>query len=239
MTGGLYTAASGLAAQQAWLDSLSNDVANSSTPGYRPGRVAFSDLLYQQQSGLNVGSGVALVNVGASNSSGPLAPTDDPLAVALDGQGYFQVRQADGTLGLTRTASLRIDANGTLVTSGGNPVEPKMQLPKGGDPADIQIAADGTVTAGTTKLGKLSVVDVPAPNGLMAVGGGVLVTTAQSGAAAPAASYQVKQGFVEGSGVDLAVTMTDLVQAQRNFGLQSRVLKMQDQLAEIANGIRR
>lgn len=239
MGDGLYTAAAGLAAQQAWLDSLANDVANVNTPGYRAGRVAFRDLLYQQEGGMAVGSGVAVATVGRSGKAGPLQPSDNPLAVAIDGPGFLQVRRSDGTVALTRSGDLQTDSEGSLVTPGGNRLEPKLQIPKGTDLATLTIGTDGAVTAGTTKLGKIEIVDVPAPTGLLSVGDGLLATTAESGATAPAVGSLVKQRMIEGSGVDVATVMVDLVQAQRAYALQSRVIKTQDQLAEIANGIRR
>jgi flagellar basal-body rod protein FlgG len=239
MSDGLYTAAAGLAAQQAWLDSLSNDIANVNTPGYRPGRVAFRDLLYQQEAGTDVGSGVALGQVGRSAQAGALSPSDNPLAVAIDGPGYLQVGRADGSVALTRAGDLRVDRDGLLVTADGNPLEPRVRLPKGTDPAKVEIGSDGTVMVGGAKLGKIAVVDVPAPNGLSPVGAGLLVATPESGATVPATAWQLKQRFVEASGVDVATAMIDLVSAQRGFALQSRVIKMQDQLMEIANGIRR
>ena len=239
MGNGLYTAAAGLAAQQAWIDSLSNDVANVNTPGYRAGRVAFRDLLYQQEGGMTVGSGVAVGDVGRSGKAGPMAPSENPLAVAIDGPGFFQVRRGDGSVALTRSGNFQTDSEGVLVTADGDRLEPKLQIPAGTDLEQLTIGTDGTVTAGTTKLGKIELVDVPAPTGLRPVGGGLLATTPESGAATAAVGALVDQKMIEASGVDVATVMVDLVQAQRAYALQSRVIKTQDQLAEIANGIRR
>ena len=238
MTGGLYTAAAGLAAQQTILDSLSNDIANVNTPGYRPSRVAFTDLLYQQESGVSVGAGVGTVDLGRSATPGSLQPSSNPLSVAIEGPGFLQVKRADGTLALTRSGDLQVDSNGTLVNASGNPIEPKLQLPAGADPSQVTIGVDGTVTYGNQAIGKLTIVDVPATNGLISVGGGLLQTTTASGAAAPVGS-KVTQGMLEASGVDIATTMTSLIEAQRAYALQSRVIKTHDQLAQIANDIRR
>ena len=239
MTRGLQTAAAGLAAQQAWIDSLSNDVANVNTPGYRAGRVAFRDLLYQQAGGIAVGSGVALADVGRSSTAGPMLTSDNPLAVAIDGPGFLQVRRNDGSIALTRSGNLQTDSEGVLVTADGNRLEPRLQIPKGTDLATVTIGTDGTVSAGAKNLGKIAIVDVPAPAGLQAVGDGLLAPTAESGATAPAPGSKLTQKMIEGSGVDVATVMVDLVQAQRAYALQSRVIKTQDQLSEIANGIRR
>ena len=239
MTVGLHTAAAGLAAQQAWLDSLSNDVANVNTPGYRAGRVAFRDLLYQQEGGIAVGSGVALTDAWRSGTAGPLLTSDNPLAVAIEGPGFLQVRRSDGTIALTRSGNLQTDSEGVLVTPDGNRLEPRLQIPAGTDLATVTIGTDGTVNAGSKRLGKIEIVDVPAPSGLQAIGGGMLAPTPESGATAPAPGAKLNQRMIEGSGVDVATVMIDLVQAQRAYALQSRVIKTQDQLAEIANGIRR
>jgi flagellar basal-body rod protein FlgG len=237
MTVGIYTAAAGLAAQQAVLDSLANDIANVNTPGYRPARVAFGDLLYQQEGGMSVGAGVAVTNLGRSSEDGPQQPSTNPLAVAISGPGFLQVKRGDGSLALTRAGDLQADAQGTLVTPEGNPLEPRIQLPKGIDLSTVVIGDDGTVSAAGKAFGKIAVVDVAASSGLVAVGGGLLQTTAASGAATPTTS-KLNQGMLEGSGVDIATTMTDMVQAQRAYALQSRVIKTQDQLAQIANEIR-
>ena len=238
MTGGLYTAAAGLAAQQAWLDTLSNDIANVNTPGYRPGRIAFTDLLYQDAGGIAVGSGVGVNEVGRSATPGSQQPSANPLAVAIEGPGFIQVKAGDGTTALTRMGDLQVDVNGTLVTPSGNPLEPPVQLPKGTDPATVTIGEDGTVSAGGKPVGRITVVDVAAPNGLVSIGGGLLQATAQSGAPAPSTST-LTSGRIEASGVDIATAMTDLVAAQRAYALQSRVIKTHDQLAQIANEIRR
>jgi flagellar basal-body rod protein FlgG len=238
MTGGIYTAAAGLAAQQALLDSLSNDIANVNTPGYRPGRVAFTDLLYQQEGGVSVGSGVGLTDLGRSATQGSLQPSTNPLAVAIEGPGFLQVKRSDGTVALTRAGDLQVDSEGTLVTPSGNPVEPRIQLPKGTDPAKVVIGEDGTVNADGQVIGKIAVVDVVAPNGLISIGGGLLQATAASGATAPVGS-KLTQGMVEASGVDIATAMTSMIEAQRAYALQSRVIKTHDTLAQIANDIRR
>ena len=238
MTGGLYTAAAGLQAQQAMLDSISSDIANVDTPGYRPGRVTFSDLLYQQENGIAVGAGVGVVDLGRSGTGGVANPSSNPLSVAIDGPGFLQVKRADGTTALTRAGDLQVDKDGTLVTASGNPLEPKVTIPPGTDPSQVAISADGSVTVKGQAVGKIQLVDVAAPNGLVAVGGGLLQATAASGAAAPSTG-KLQQGLLEASGVDIATAMTDLVEAQRAYALQSRVIKTQDQLAQIANEIRR
>ena len=205
---GLRAAASGLAAQQARMDAIANDIANVSTPGYKKERLAFRDLVDR--------SGAAASDAGRSFLTGPQIASDNPLALAIDGPGFFQVKLADGRVALTRSGDFRVDAGGDVVTSGGERLVPPIALPKGTELGDVTIAADGTVT----------------------VGGGLYLATTASGAAAEIKS-QLQQGVLEGSNVDLGDAMIDLIDAQRSFQLASKALKTQDDLAEIANGIRR
>ena len=227
---GLRAAASGLAAQQARMDAIANDIANVSTPGYKKERLAFRDLVDR--------SGAAASDAGRSFLEGPQIESDNPLALAIEGPGFFQVKLADGRVALTRAGDFRADAAGDVVTSGGERLVPPITLPKGTRPSDVVIAADGTVTAAGKKLGQIALVDVPVRAGLQAVGGGLYLATTASGAAA-AVKSQVRQGVLEGSNVDLGEAMVDMIDAQRSFQLASRALKTQDDLAEIANGIRR
>ena len=227
---GLHAAASGLAAQQARMDALSNDIANASTPGYKKERLAFRDLVDR--------SGTAASDAGRSFAEGPEVASDNPLALAIDGPGFFQVKMADGRVALTRAGDFRLDAGGDLVTSGGERLVPPITLPKGTDPADVSVSADGTVTAGGKKVGQIVLVDVPVRAELQAAGGGLYLATTASGTAAEIKS-QLQQGVLEGSNVDLGDAMIDLIDAQRSFQLASKALKTQDDLAEIANGIRR
>lgn len=236
MSQGLFTAASALAAQQERLDALANDVANISTPGYRRQRVAFRDLAYDAAA---VGSGVAAGTLGRSQAPGPLVASDNPLAVAIAGDGYFQVRLPDGRLALTRLGDFRFDAGGALVTASGLRLEPPITVPSGTKPQTVRITPSGEVIVGDAKVGSLVVVDVPAATGLVAIGDGVFVPTAASGAPAPVRGAAVRQGYLEASNVDLGQAMTDMVEAQRAFQLASRAVRTQDELLEIANGIRR
>lgn len=235
---GLYSAAAGMAAQQSWLDSLSNDVANVNTDGYKSSRVAFRDLAYGTSDGISTGSGSAAADAGRSFEQGALQVSSDPLSLAISGPGFFQVRRPDGQLALTRNGQFQIDANGSLVTSDGDRLAPPVTLPRGLDPARVQIAGDGTVTDGSRTLGRIQIVDVPSAGNLQSIGDNLYVATAQSGAPRAAGGSQVLQGMLEGSNVDLSSAMTDMMQAQRGYQLESRVIQTQDQLLQIANGIR-
>jgi flagellar basal-body rod protein FlgG len=239
MPNGIYSAAAGMAAQQTRIDAIANDLANTDTTGYKHERVGFRDLVYNQEQGMPVGAGTAAVSVGQSFGQGTLTDSDNPLAVGIQGPGFFQVKRADGTTALTRSGDFGLDANGSLVTSTGEQLVPPVKLPKDTQPGDVTIAADGTITVKGRNAGKLQLVDVPTPAGLQPVGNSMFVPTRASGAAAAARGASLKQSTLEASNVDVASEMTDLIDAQRNYSLSSRVISMQDQMMQIANDIRR
>jgi flagellar basal-body rod protein FlgG len=239
----MYSAAAGMAAQQQRLDALSNDLANTGTTGYKKLRVAFRDLVYTPVGpgaapGVDEGAGAAATLLGRGAAQGALQRTDRPLDVALQGAGYLQVRNAAGQQVLTRDGNLHLDAQGRLVTARGE--QTGVSVPPGTNDDDVAIAADGTVTVNRAAAGRLTVVTVRSPDGLQAIGDNSFATTAQSGPVAPAgAATRVEQGALEASNVDVADAMTEMMEAQRSFELASRAIKMQDQLLEIANGVKR
>jgi flagellar basal-body rod protein FlgG len=241
MLEGLYTAAAGMAAQQQRMDALSNDVANTNTAGYKRVRIGFRDLVYQADgpSGVRTGSGAAAVQLGRGYEQGPLQRTDQPFDLAIQGEGYIQVRRANtGQTALTRNGSLQVDANGQLVTPEGDSLVPPIQLPRGIDPATISIGQDGTLRSGTRTLGQIQLVTVPAPTGLAAAGNGYYTVTTASGGARRATAATLTQGAVEASNVDLADAMVDMMDAQRSYSMASKAIHMQDQMMEIANGVK-
>src|SRR3954471_24374139 len=152
MLEGLSSAAAGMAAQQAKLDAISNDLANANTTGYKHVRVGFRDLLYQQAgrpaaNGVRVGAGAASVDAGRGWEQGALQNTGNPLDVAIQGEGFLRVRLPDGRSGLTRDGGLELDGRGRLATSAGALIEPTVTVPAGTAPEEISIGGDGTITA--------------------------------------------------------------------------------------------
>jgi flagellar basal-body rod protein FlgG len=244
MANGIYAAAAGLAAQQDRIDAISNDLANVGTTGYRSERVGFQDLLYGPEDNVSVGGGATAVDAGRSNVQGALAASSNPIALAINGSGYFQVKRADGTNALTRDGDFQIDAAGSLVSSNGEQLVPPIKLPAGTAPSDVTIASDGTVSVSTgaasapTTVGKIALVDVPAQAGLLAVGSNDFQTTAASGATAPATGAKLVQGQLEQSNVDVASAMSSLLDAQQSYSLMSHAIQTQDQLLQIANELR-
>ena len=246
MANGIYAAAAGLAAQQDRIDAISNDLANAGTTGYRSERVGFEDLLYgSSEQGVPVGAGARSLDAGRSGVQGALAASTNPLALAIVGPGYFQVKRQDGSTALTRDGDLQIDASGSLVTSNGEQLVPPIKLPAGTQPADVTIASDGTVSVSTSgsaaapaTVGKIALVDVPAENGLLALGANDYAATTASGAVAAAQGAKLVQGQLEGSDVDVASAMTSLLDAQQSYSLISHAIQTQDQLLQIANELR-
>jgi len=241
MLEGLYSAAAGMQAQQQQLDAISNDLANLSTSGYKAERVAFNDLLYNpvKLAGTNTtgGAGASATLIGRSEAQGTLQETGDPLDLAIEGPGYFQVTQPNGKLALTRNGSFSVDAQGSIVDSEGNRLSPPIKLPPGVSPTNLAIAPDGTVFAGTKTLGQIKLVTVTSPEHMLSDGGSLFSPTAQSGAPHPA-SGRIHQGALEGSNVNMASTMAQMVSTQRNFQLESTAIQTASQMMSIANQLR-
>ena len=241
MLEGLYSAASGMEAQQQQFDAISNDMANVDTPGYQSTIIGFHDLLYSNGDyGSNVatGAGTQAEQMGYDETQGAIQQTGQPLDVAIEGQGYLEVRRQDGSIGLTRNGALQLNDKRQLTTQTGLLVQPPITVPAGVDPSQVSISSDGTVQAGSQKLGKLTLVDVPAPNGLVADGDSVFSATAASGALKPAKGATVQQGALEGSNVNLGEEMSKMMAAQQQYSMGSQAIQYQAQMLQIANEIK-
>jgi flagellar basal-body rod protein FlgG len=239
MLEGLYSAAAGMQAQQQRMDSVANDLANANTNGYKKSRVAFRDLLYVRDASGNVQSaGAAATTIGRGFDQGALKETGNKLDLAIESGGFLQVRRADGTTALTRDGSLKLDPRGRLTTQQGDLVQPAVTVPAGTQEADLQIGADGTITANNRQVGRIQVVSVRSPQALQSVGDNLFRPTAASGAPAALATGRLTQGSVEASNVDVADSMTEMMDAQRSFQLASKAVQMQDQMLQIANQVK-
>jgi flagellar basal-body rod protein FlgG len=236
---GLYTAAAGMAAQERRLDAVSNDIANVNTAGYKGVRVGFRDLVYQADgpSGVRTGSGAATTQLGRRSEQGALQVTSQPFDMAIQGDGYFQVRRADGQIALTRSGTFLVNARRQLVNPNGELLVPPITIPRGINESSVNIGANGAVSAGARQIGQIRLVTVPAPNGLAPAGDNDYLVTAASGGIRPATGTLV-QGALESSNVDLADAMVDMMDAQRSYSMASKAIHMQDQMMEIANGIK-
>jgi flagellar basal-body rod protein FlgG len=245
MLQGLYAAASGMEAQQNQFDAIANDMANVDTAGYQSSQVGFQDLLYSSGglaatgSPVATGAGASSAVIGRNQTQGSLQTTGRSLDVAINGPGYMEVRRNDGSIGLTRNGALQLDSQGQLTNQDGNPLVPPVKLPAGASVSDVKIAADGQVTVSGAPAGKIAIVDVPAPNQLQPDGNSMFSVTAGSGATRPAAGSSLVQGSLEGSNVDIAQAMSTMVQSERAYQMTSQAIQYQDQMLQIANGIKK
>lgn len=248
----LYSAASGMTAQQHRLDTIANNISNVSTTGFKKSRDAFQDLFYQtlatggvQSNALQLGNGVRLAGVERDHGQGTLVATNDPLHVALQGDGFFVVETLEGERMYTRDGQFTQDVDGMLVTQSGLRVAGDIQIPTGA--ASIRIDYDGTVHAAMTDgqdavVGQIELARFVNPAGLMARGGNLYQQSPTSGEPTdvqPGTDVQVVQGFLEQSNVDVAGELIDMIQAQRVFELNSKVVQAADESLQIAVNLRR
>jgi flagellar basal-body rod protein FlgG len=244
MLEGLRAAATGMTAQQQKMDALSNDIANVNTNGYKHERTSFRDLVASQTgiggaNGVDAGAGAAARWAGRGWSQGALQPTGQPLDVAVQGDGFLQVKRADGSTALTRNGALQVDSRGRLATPDGALLQPPVTIPAGLSPQDVAIGTDGTVSAQGTPIGRLTLVTVAAPNELQDAGDSMFTPTAASGPPRAAGNATtLTQGMLEASNVDLGDAMVEMMAAQRGFQMASQAVRTQDQMLSIANGIK-
>ena len=259
----LYTAASGMSAQQLNLDNIANNLSNSSTAGFYARRLQFSDLVYQnvimpgaaatQQTTIAAGLQVGLGTMpGASEvlqTQGNLSSTGNPLDLAIQGLGFFQVTMPDGQIAYSRSGSFHLDAQGNIVTANGNPLQPNITVPA--NATTITIGSDGTVSvtqSGQTaaqQVGSIQLAMFPNPGGLNSVGNNLYLATTASGdpiVGAPGSAEglgTIQQGMLEQSNVDIVQEFVNLIVAQRAYESNSRVVTSADQmLQDLANLIR-
>lgn len=245
MLEGMYSAAAGMAAQQQRLDALSNDVANAGTVGYKRQRVAFRDLVYSAsgpggQRGVTEGAGAAATTIGRGGQVGSYQSTGSALDLAIEGDGYLQVRRPDGSTALTRNGQLTLDAQRNLL-SNGLPLQPPVTLPAGVDENTLSIGADGQVTAdGGRTIGTITLFTVRSSDRLTPIGDNLFTTNAASGPAARAGNaVSLRQGVLETSDVDMGDVMADMMISQRAYSLASKAISTQDEMAQIANGVKK
>ncbi|HEV2998801.1 MAG TPA: flagellar hook-basal body protein [Solirubrobacteraceae bacterium] len=243
MLEGLYSAAAGMSAQQEQLDAIGNDLANESTTGYKSERFGFRDLLYSQveqvgTTSATVGAGAGGQVIGRDGSQGAIQQTGDPLDLAIEGEGYFQVKRPGGQISLTRGGAFGVDASGQLTAHDGSLLSPPITIPRGVSAGEVSIAQDGTVSAHGRRLGQIALVTVASPDHLLADGAGGLSVTAASGPTRPVSGAHIVQGALESSNVDLAGEMSQMMITQRAFQLTSTAIHTQAQMLSIANQLR-
>lgn len=255
MMGALWVSKTGLAAQDTQLRTISNNLANVSTVGFKRDRAVFEDLLYQVQrqpggqttqetrlpSGLQLGTGVRVVGTQKQFTEGNLQITEQPLDLAFDGRGFFQILLPDGTVGYTRNGQFHLDAEGRVVTAEGYPLEPAIQLPENAE--SITVGEDGTISAlvrgevAPLELGQINPVDFVNPAGLQAIGGNLFRETAASGAPQLGTAGEngfgaIQQGALEGSNVSVVEELVNMISTQRAYEMNSKVVSTADQMLQ-------
>jgi len=259
----MYTAASGMTAQQMNLDNVANNLANASTAGFRRRRVQFQDLLYQnlvmpgaaatQQTtlvaGLQIGLGTRAAASEVVQLQGDLSATGNPLDVAIQGSGFFQVTLPTGETAYTRSGTFHMDAQGNVVTADGDPITPAITIPSGA--TSITIGSDGTVSVtqpgqqAAQQVGSIQLALFPNPGGLNSVGKNLFLATTASGdpiAGTPGGSDglgTIQQGYLEQSNVDVVEEFIQMIVAQRSYEASSRVVQSADQMLQQLNNIAR
>jgi len=255
----LFSAASGMTAQQTRIDNIANNLANVNTTGFKKSRAVFQDLFYQEMVGAadqtsnrasgsvaQVGAGVRMAAIEKDHSTGNVVQTDNPMHAAIDGSGYFVIETETGDQVYTRDGSFTLDSDGSLVTVGGLLVAGNITVPS--DATAVQILKDGTVQATLsddthyTTLGQIEVADFTNRTGLKALGGNLFVETAESGEPIPVdlgVEASVVQGFLESSNVDVAQELIQMIMAQRAYELNSKVVQAADEALQMAANLRR
>ncbi len=251
----LWTAKTGLDAQQTQMDVITNNLANVSTTGFKRSRAVFEDLLYQtvrqpgaqssQQtqlpSGLQIGVGVRPVATERIFTQGNLQQTGNNKDLAINGQGFFQVLMPDGTTGYTRDGSFQVDSQGQMVTSSGFVIQPAITIPSNAQ--SITVARDGTVSVtqpgspAPVQVGSIQLATFINPAGLSALGENLFVETASSGnpgtnAPGTNGAGLLVQSFVETSNVNVAEELVSMIQTQRAYEINSKAITTSDQMLQ-------
>lgn len=258
----LSSAATGMLAQQLNVDTISNNIANLNTTGFKRQRAEFQDLLYQNieragsnssdagttlPSGIQVGVGVRAAGIYRIDDQGSLESTGNTYDMAINGNGYFRIQLPDGQDAYTRAGSFQIDQNGQLVTPQGFIVQPQITIPQ--EARDININAQGEVSFSLdgqvqpSVAGQIDLAIFPNSVGLEAIGGNLLLETQASGAANIATPGTqgfgtVVQGFLERSNVNAVSEITSLISAQRAYELNSQVIQTADEMLSTAGQLR-
>ncbi len=256
--GALHVARTGLDAQNARMQVIANNLANVNTTGFKRDRANFETLAYQTivspgapssaqnrfATGLNLGTGVKIAGTSKVDTQGTISTTDNALDLAIEGAGYFQVQMPDGRIGYTRAGNFTRSAEGTIVTPDGKPLVPQVQIP---DTATaITIAADGTVSAQlagqteATELGKIETARFANPAGLQSLGSNILAETAASGvpqvgAAGEAGRGNLRSGALEASNVNVVEELVDMIETQRAYEVNSKMIQSTDEMLRNAN----
>lgn len=255
MHAALYVSKTGLSAQDTALRTISNNLANVSTVGYKRDDAVFQDLLYQIKrepgalttqdsqlpSGLQVGTGVKIVGTTKQFTQGALEVTEQTLDLAINGRGMFQILMPDGSTSYTRDGQFQVNSDGLVVTANGHPLEPAITVPD--NVATLTVGTDGVVTAtvqgqtALTQLGQIDTVNFINPQGLKALGNNLFQETEASGnptTGTPGLNGfgEINQGAVELSNVDVVQELVSMITTQRAYEMNSKVVSTADQMLQ-------
>lgn len=246
----LYVAATGMINQQLNVDLISNNLSNINTPGYKKSEVNFKDL-YNQEINLGqdrtifIGMGAKVDGINKIHTQGVLQQSEDPLDLAIEGEGFFQVLLPDGSTGYTRDGSFRIDGDGNIVTVEGYLLQPPINVGEGF--SEISITNSGNISIiplgsdEDTELGQILLAGFSNPSGLENISGNIYIETESSGP--PLLDGQVslgdiKQSFKEMSNVNVIEEMVNLIAAQRAYEINSKAVKTIDEMMSVTNNMR-
>lgn len=257
----LYSAATGMIAQQLQIDTTSNNIANVNTIGYKKQRAEFADLMYQTSeyagtstsqltrspTGITVGLGVRPTAIAKQFTQGNFKETGNNLDMAITGNGFFKVLMPDGTEAYTRNGAFKLDEAGTVVNSDGYPLQPEIVVPE--DATSVSVGTDGTVSvlqAGqqdATEIGQIQLTNFINPAGLHSLGDNLYINTSSSGDPIDGTPGEnglgaIRQGFVELSNVQLVEEMTDLITGQRAYEANSKAITTSDEMLQTVNNLK-
>ncbi len=248
----LWTAAAGMAAQQTNMDVVANNLANVNTTGFKRSRAEFVDLLYQTvnapgtassastnlPTGVQIGLGTRTAAIKRIFEQGTFKPTENPLDMVIEGQGFFKVTRPDGTQAFSRDGSFAVDETGNLVNALGYQLDPPLTIPQ--DTKSITIGRDGTVSVRlsdetVSQIGNIELASFVNPGGLQSVGNNLYVASVASGDPLLGTPGQeglgeLTQGFLETSNVNIVTELVDMISAQRAYELNSRSIRAADEM---------
>lgn len=258
----MYTAATGMEAQQLYMDVISNNLSNVNTSAYKRAKIEFQDLLYQTlrepgvrnfegemaPAGIEVGLGVKPAATSRQFEQGSLNQTGNNLDCAIKGEGLFQISMPDGTLAYTRDGSFKLTSDGTLVTSAGFPLFPQIAIPE--EASEFQLEDSGRVTVqlpgddSPTELGQIELARFVNPAGLKALGGNLFSVTEASGEPIVELPGEqgmglVQQGYTEASNVQIVEEMVNMITAQRAYEIVSKAIQVSEEMLQVANNLKR
>jgi flagellar basal-body rod protein FlgG len=250
----LWSAKTGLDAQNTQMGIIANNLANANTTGFKSDRAAFQDLMYQNvrqvgaqstqntqySTGLTLGTGVRIVSTQKNYAQGSVTQTSGPLDLSVSGRGFFQITMPDGTLAYTRDGTLTLDNQGNVVTASGYPLSPALTVPVGTQ--SITVGTDGVVTAlsaanKTTQIGQVQLADFVNEEGLSPTGNNLLIESAASGApqtGTPGTNGlgTVQQGSLETSNVNTVTELVNMIECQRAYEMNSKAITTADQMLQ-------